>query len=106
MGIGGIGINAVQGARIAGALNVIAIDPVEFKRTKAMEFGATHTAASVEEAGPIVGLLTRGQMAEAFIITTDVVEGDYIGPALDMVAKRGKVVVTAVGHPADTQMSG
>jgi NDMA-dependent alcohol dehydrogenase len=106
MGIGGIGANAVQGARIAGARNIIAIDPVEFKREWAMEFGATHTAASVAEAGPIVGLLTRGQMADAFIITTDVAEGDYIGPALDTVAKRGKVVVTAVGHPADNQMSG
>ena len=106
MGIGGIGINAVQGARIAGARNIIAIDPVEFKRQKATELGATHTAASVAEAGPIVGLLTRGNMADAFIITTDVAEGDYIGPALDMVTKRGKVVVTAVGHPADMQMSG
>ncbi len=106
MGIGGIGINAVQGARIAGARNIIAIDPVEFKRTKALEFGATHVASSVEEAGPIVGLLTRGQMADAFLITTDVAEGDYIGPALDLVAKRGKVVVTAVGHPADTQFTG
>ncbi len=106
MGIGGIGINAVQGARIAGARNIIAIDPVEFKRTKALELGATHAAASVEEAGPIVGLLTRGQMAESFIITTDVAEGSYIGPALDLVAKRGKVIVTAVGHPADMQITG
>jgi Zn-dependent alcohol dehydrogenase len=106
MGIGGIGINAVQGARIAGARNIVAIDPVEFKRQKAMEFGATHTAASVAEAGPVVGLLTRGQMADAFIITTDVAEGDYVGPALDMVAKRGKVIVTAVAHPADYQLSG
>ncbi|HEY3907078.1 MAG TPA: NDMA-dependent alcohol dehydrogenase [Streptosporangiaceae bacterium] len=106
MGIGGIGINAVQGARIAGARNIIAIDPVEFKRTKALELGATHAVASVEEAGPVVGLLTRGQMAESFIITTDVAEGDYIGPALDLVAKRGKVIVTAVGHPADMQLSG
>lgn len=106
MGIGGIGINAVQGARIAGARNIIAIDPVEFKRQKAMEFGATHTAANVGEAGLIVPEVTRGQMADAFIITTDVAEGDYIGPALDLVTKRGKVVVTAVGHPDATQMSG
>ena len=35
--------NAVQGARMAGAKHVIAVDPVEFKREKAMEFGATHT---------------------------------------------------------------
>ena len=48
IGIGGIGINAVQGARIAGAKRIIAIDPVEFKREQAMEFGATHTYASIE----------------------------------------------------------
>ena len=46
IGIGGVGINAVQGARMAGAKRVIAIDPVEFKREKAMEMGATHTYAS------------------------------------------------------------
>jgi NDMA-dependent alcohol dehydrogenase len=106
MGIGGIGINAVQGARIAGARNIIAIDPVEFKREKALEMGATHVAASVADAGPIVGLLTRGQMADSFILTTDIAEGDYVGPALDMVTKRGKVVITAVGHPDATSFSG
>ena len=42
MGIGGIGINAVQGAAHAGASNVIAVDPVAFKREKAQELGATH----------------------------------------------------------------
>ncbi len=52
VGIGGIGINAVQGAAMAGARHVIAVDPIEFKREKAMEFGATHTFASMEEALP------------------------------------------------------
>ncbi len=45
IGVGGIGINAVQGARYAGAKNVIAIDPLENKREKAMELGATHAFA-------------------------------------------------------------
>jgi Zn-dependent alcohol dehydrogenase len=52
VGIGGIGINAVQGAAMAGAKRVIAVDPVEFKREKAMEFGATHTYASMADAMP------------------------------------------------------
>ena len=39
VGVGGIGANAIQGARIAGAKRIIAIDPIEFKREKAMEFG-------------------------------------------------------------------
>ena len=49
-GVGGIGINAVQGARYAGAKNVVAIDPLENKREKAMELGATHAFATAEEA--------------------------------------------------------
>jgi len=106
MGIGGIGINAVQGARIAGARNIVAIDPVAFKREKALEFGATHTASTIGEAALIVAELTRGQMADSFIVTTDVAESDYIGPALDTVAKRGKVIVTAVAHPASMEISG
>ena len=53
-GIGGVGINAVQGAAFAGARNVIAVDPLEFKRENAMEFGATHVAASADEAAALV----------------------------------------------------
>ncbi len=45
-GVGGIGINAVQGARYAVAKNVVAIDPLENKREKAMELGATHAFAT------------------------------------------------------------
>ena len=47
MGVGGVGINAVQAARIVGARHIVALDPIEYKRTRAMEFGATHTAATL-----------------------------------------------------------
>src|SRR5690349_22924889 len=43
IGVGGVGANAVQGAKAAGARRIIAIDPVEFKREQAMLLGATHT---------------------------------------------------------------
>src|ERR1700761_3235242 len=49
-GIGGVGANALQGASYAGARYVIAVDPVEFKRTSAKTFGATHAVATAEEA--------------------------------------------------------
>ena len=53
IGIGGIGASAIQGARLAGAERIFAIDPVPFKLEMAKKFGATHTASSVEEApGP------------------------------------------------------
>ena len=41
IGCGGVGLNAIQGAALAGALRIIAIDAVETKLTLAQEFGAT-----------------------------------------------------------------
>src|SRR5579875_1134346 len=43
IGCGGIGMNAVQGAAIAGARMIIAVDKVDYKLERAKEFGATHT---------------------------------------------------------------
>ncbi len=105
MGVGGIGINAVQGAKGAGARFIVAVDPVEFKRQKAVEFGATHTAATTDAARNLISELTRGQLADACVITTDVAESAYVGEALSLVGKRGKVIVTAIGHPGDTTIN-
>ena len=99
VGAGGIGSNAIQGARLAGAKRIIAIDPVEFKREKAMEFGATHTAASMTEALPMIQELTWGTMANKVIMTMGVGSGAVLGEALALAAKRGRVVVTNI-HPA------
>ncbi len=99
VGVGGIGANAIQGARLAGAKRIVAIDPLEFKREKAMEFGATHTAASMEEAQPLIEELTWGQMANKVIMTMGVGSGELLGQALALTAKRGRVVVTNL-HPA------
>ena len=75
VGCGGVGINAVQGAAMAGARYVIAVDPVPFKHEQAKQFGATHTAASVEEAADLVAEITWGALADKAIITTGVAEG-------------------------------
>ena len=64
VGVGGVGINAVQGAAAAGAKRVVAIDPVPFKREQAMRFGATHTFESAAAAVEGVHELTYGRMAE------------------------------------------
>jgi S-(hydroxymethyl)glutathione dehydrogenase/alcohol dehydrogenase len=105
IGIGGIGANAVQGARIAGCRYVVAVDPVEFKREKALQLGATHVAASMDEAWNLVSTLTRGRLADAAILTTGVAEGSYLQPALQLVGKKGRVVVTALGHPDEDTAS-
>ena len=102
MGCGGIGMNAIQGARIAGAKAIVAIDPVQGKWEKAEEFGATHACANTDAAWEIVSEMTRGQLADKVIITTGVAEGSYIYEALSLCGKKGRVVVTAIGHPEET----
>ncbi|HET8994755.1 MAG TPA: NDMA-dependent alcohol dehydrogenase, partial [Rhodococcus sp. (in: high G+C Gram-positive bacteria)] len=105
IGVGGVGINSVQGAAHAGARFVIAIDPVEFKRDKAKEFGATHTFASLEEAAPVIGEITWGAMADVTIITVGEIHGDMIAPALAVTAKGGQVVVVGMGDARDTEVT-
>ena len=102
VGVGGIGINAVQGARIAGAKRVIAIDPVEFKREQAMEFGATHTYASMEEALLAVPDLTWGDMCDRVILSVGTVHGDMLEPALNLTSKGGTLVVTGLAPMLET----
>jgi NDMA-dependent alcohol dehydrogenase len=99
VGIGGIGANAIQGARLAGAKQIWAIDPLENKREKAMEFGATHTAASLEDALPAITEATYGRLATKTIMTMGVGSGELLASALAITAKRGRVVVTNI-HPA------
>ena len=106
IGAGGIGMNAIQGARIAGALTIVAVDPVEFKREQAGGFGATHAVATIDEAWSLISEVTRGKLADVCILTTDVAEAAYTAEALSLVGKRGRVVITAIGHPEDTSMSG
>jgi S-(hydroxymethyl)glutathione dehydrogenase/alcohol dehydrogenase len=105
VGIGGIGINAVQGAAAVGAEYVVAVDPVAFKREKALEFGATHAVASSDDALALVSELTRGRMAQVCVNTMGVGAGDQIGASLNLVGKRGRVVVTNIHPAAETTVS-
>ncbi len=95
-GCGGIGSNAIQGAKIAGATQIIAVDPVQFKLDQAKIFGATHFAFSIEEVQAMIGDLTRGRKANVAIITTGIGTGDLVAPTMGLVGKNGTVVVTAI----------
>jgi NDMA-dependent alcohol dehydrogenase len=96
IGTGGVGINAVQGARAAGANAVIAVDPVEFKRDTAKFFGATDTSPSIEEAIPLVTEFTRGVMADRVVLTPSVLPAEMLAPALILTRKGGTCLMTAV----------
>jgi S-(hydroxymethyl)glutathione dehydrogenase/alcohol dehydrogenase len=97
MGIGGIGINAVQGAAHAGATNVIAVDPVALKREIAESLGATHSCEKMAEATELAKNFTNGQGADVAIVTVGVTEPEHVAEAFGSIRKQGTVVVTGLG---------
>jgi alcohol dehydrogenase (nicotinoprotein) len=100
-GIGGVGINTVQGAAFAGASHVIAVDPLANKREAAAQLGATHTVATAEEAQQLVTDLTLGVGADEALVTVGVVTQEVIDAAFAAVRKHGTVVVSGLAGPAD-----
>tara|TARA_R110002020_G_scaffold65413_25_gene172855 strand:+ start:4082 stop:5188 length:1107 start_codon:yes stop_codon:yes gene_type:complete len=97
-GVGGVGMNAVQGAHQAGALRVVAVDPVPDKQEWARDFGATHTFGTAAEAHDLVVNATRGQMARSAILTIGHVQKEDVQAAVAVVGKNGRVVLTGQSH--------
>lgn len=100
MGVGGVGMNAVQGAIHAGASHVIAVDPVPFKRDQSLVFGATETFDSMAQATDAARGYTNGQGADVAIVTVGATTGEHIAEAFSAVRKAGTVVVTGAGGDA------
>jgi alcohol dehydrogenase (nicotinoprotein) len=99
-GVGGIGINAVQGAALAGARYVVAIDPLPNKREMAEKLGATHSCETAEQAQQLITELTRGVGADKAIVTVGVVTAEVVASAFRAIRKAGTVVVTGLADPA------
>lgn len=100
-GLGGVGMNAVQGAAHAGAKYVICVDPIEFKRKTALDFGATHTFATAEEAATATKELTWGEGADQAICVVGVMTEQVVTDAFNVIGKGSTVVVTGVANPAN-----
>jgi len=101
IGVGGIGMNAVQGAKAAGAKHIVAVDPNEFKREIAPIFGATHTAADAGAAVELVKEMTWGVMADRVVLTPGVVPPDMVMVAMMMLRKGGTCVLTGMAKITD-----
>jgi len=90
---------------MAGARVVAAIDPVEFKREKAMEFGATHTFASIEEAQASLGDTTWDRGYDKVIMTMGTGDGETLGEAFNLGGKRSKIIITNLHSTAEGTIS-
>jgi NDMA-dependent alcohol dehydrogenase len=100
-GVGGIGMNAVQGAAHAGASVIIAVDPVELKRDASLRFGATHAVATMEEAADLARGFTNGQGADSCIVCVGVTTGEHVAKGVAAIRKAGTCVLTGLGRFAD-----
>ncbi len=97
VGAGGVGLNCVQGAAIAGARTILAVDPVATKRTAAERLGATGTLdpAAVDLVAS-VRALTEGRGADAVFVTVG--SASVIEASVPLTRRGGTVVL--VGMPS------
>ena len=100
-GCGGVGSNAVQGARHAGASAVVVVDPVAFKRESSALFGATHAVADAAAAHELVAELTGGRMADHAICTPTLLTAEVTEAAVAVVGAGGQVTLTAMSRHDD-----
>lgn len=103
IGVGGVGMNAVQGAVLAGAVRVIAVDRVAWKLEKAKEFGATHTIdATREDIYQRIMEITNGVGCDKVLLTLDHMKPEHVGLATQVTRKAGRtVIVGASGRGMD-----
>ncbi|MFK7874258.1 MAG: Zn-dependent alcohol dehydrogenase [Paracoccaceae bacterium] len=96
IGAGGVGLNAIQGARIAGARRIVAVDMTEDKLAIAREFGATDGVLATGKAPWRAAQKAMGRGADAVIVTVGAI------PAYDQapmyLAGGGKVIMVGMPH--------
>ncbi|KAA0234018.1 MAG: NDMA-dependent alcohol dehydrogenase [Acidimicrobiales bacterium] len=94
-GCGGVGISVIQGCKVAGAANIVAVDLVESKHDDAKRFGATH-ACTPDQVDALKGELTDSQgfdyAFEAIGLPTT------MRAAFDIARRGGTVTIVGVGR--------
>jgi S-(hydroxymethyl)glutathione dehydrogenase/alcohol dehydrogenase len=96
IGTGGVGLNAVQGAALAGAHPIIAIDILENKLAAARVFGATHTIDAARERAPVerVRRLTAGRGADYVFVAVG--SASAVAQGYEMIRPGGMEVVAGI----------
>jgi len=100
-GCGGVGLNVIQGARIAGAERIIAIDTLQAKLDMAKRFGATDALLSKagEDVAKALKKLTGGGPDYAFECVGN---GELAATAYRAIRRGGVAVVVGVAKPGDS----
>lgn len=96
IGAGGVGLNAIQGARIAGARRIVAVDMSEEKLAIAQEFGATDGVLATREKPWRAAKEAMGRGADAVLVTVGAIPAYDTAPKY--LANKGKVVMVGMPH--------
>jgi S-(hydroxymethyl)glutathione dehydrogenase/alcohol dehydrogenase len=95
IGAGGVGISVIQGARVAGAAEIVAVDPFETKLELAKRFGATH-GATPDTIGSVSMEVTQ---SAGFDYVFEVVGSpDTIRKAWDLTRRGGMTIIVGMGR--------
>ena len=95
LGCGGVGLNVLQGARLAEAATVTAVDPDPRKLVAAHRFGATCSVGSGDDVEGAVSEATGGEMADYVFVATSSVTA--VEEGFGVLARMGALVL--VGMP-------
>jgi Zn-dependent alcohol dehydrogenase len=93
IGCGGVGLNVIQGARIAGAADIIAVDMLPSKLEMAEQFGAT-TLVNANETDPVMAAMANGRGADVAFEVIGL--GATMEQAINMVRSGGEVILVGV----------
>mgnify|MGYP005989452573 CR=1 FL=1 len=96
IGAGGVGLNAIQGARIAGARRIVAVDTTAEKLEVAMEFGATDGILATDPKPWSAARRAIGRGADAVIVTVGAIPAYDTAPRY--LAGGGRVVMVGMPH--------
>ncbi len=95
VGCGGVGIGAIQAARLAGAHPIVAVDPSADKREAALGFGATHAAdPSTSDLAAVITEANNGHLADHLLVTTGAPAA--LDGAIDLLAPMGQLVIVGM----------
>ncbi|MET9494670.1 Zn-dependent alcohol dehydrogenase [Streptomyces sp. NPDC006552] len=98
IGCGGVGISAIQGARLKGAAQIVAVDPVAARREGALRFGATEAVAP----GELADAKRRITAGEGFDYVFEVVgKSATARTAYETTRRGGTLVVVGAGAMDD-----
>lgn len=99
IGAGGVGLNAIQGARIAGAGRIVAVDMTEAKLDAAMEFGATDGILATHPKPWKALRQIAPRMADAVLVTVGAVNAYDTAPRY--LGTKGRMYMVGMPHSGD-----